>query len=243
MKRRSQILRLRWGQAFWGLRAIILAAVVILVSLGGPAHCQTEEPAPSASSGQALSLSKGVSLLLQQIPAQAGTITPGVGVHHLKPNSEIALTAIAKPGYQFVCWLGDVSDPKASSTVAYINGPKIIVALFERTDYEDLLPRASASGGGGSGASGEASGGSFSDVGNQTGLMIGGGGGTPKVLLPATPSLPVPIDLDKLFVEPPTFLAPASDEPVPEPATGILLALGSLFTFIRKQNSEDRRQK
>jgi len=219
MKRRSQIPRLRSGQVFLGLRAIILAAVVILVSLGGSAHCQTE----------------GISLLLQQIPAQGGTITPSVGVHHLKPNSEIALTATAKPGYQFICWLGDVSDPKASSTVAYINGPKIIIALFERTDYEDLLPQTGATGGGGSGASGSASGVSFSDVGNQTGLMIGGGGGTPKVLLPATPSLPVPVDLDKLFVEPPTFLAPVPGEPViPEPATGILLALGSLFTFIKR---------
>jgi len=214
MKRRSQV--------FLRLRAIILAAVVILVNLGGSAHCQTE----------------GVSLLLQQIPAQGGTITPGVGVYHLEPNSEITLNAIAKPGYQFVCWLGDVSDPKASSTVAYINEPKIIIALFERIDYEDLLPQTGAAGGGGSGASGSASGGSFSDVGNQTGLMIGGGGGTPKVLLPATPSLPIPVDLDKLIIEPPTFLAPVpGEQAIPEPTTGILLALGSLFTFVRYRAS------
>jgi len=217
MKRRSQV--------FLGLRAMILAAVVILVSLGGSAHCQSE----------------GVSLLLQQIPAQGGTITPSVGVHHLKPNSEIILTATAKPGYQFVCWLGDVSDPKASSTIAYINGPKIIIALFERTDYEDLLTQTGAAGGGGSGASGSASGGSFSDVGNQTGLMIGGGGGTPKVLLPAPASPPVTIDLDKLFVEPPTFLAPVlGEQAIPEPATGILLALGSLFTFVRYRASRSQ---
>ena len=209
MKRRSQI--------FLGLRAIILAAVVILVSLGGAAYCQTE----------------GVSLLLQQIPAQGGTITPSAGVHHLKPNSEIALTATAKPGYQFICWLGDVSDPKASSTVAYINRPKIIIALFERTEYENLLTQTGAAGGGGSGASGSASGGSFSDVGNQTGLMIGGGGGTPKVLLPAPGSVSWPINIE-----------PSEPEPaVPEPATGILLALGSLFTLFRKQKSENRRQK
>jgi len=209
MKQRSQV--------FLGLRAIILAAVAILVGLCGSAHCQSE----------------AVSLLLQQIPAQGGMITPSVGVHHVEPNSEITLTANPKPGYQFICWLGDVSDPKASSTVTYINGPKIIIALFERTDYEDSLKQTGAAGGDGSGASGEAFGGSFTDVGNQTGLMIGGGGGTPKVLLPATPSLPVPIDLDKLFKDSPAFPTPVPGEPVPEPATAILLALGSLFTFVR----------
>lgn len=198
MKRRSHILL--------GLRAIILAAVVILVSLGGSAYCQTE----------------GVSLLLQQIPDQGGTITPSVGVHHLKPNSEIVLTATARPGYQFICWLGDVSDPKASSTVAYINGPKIIIALFERTEYENLLTPTGTAGGGGSGASGSASGGSTSSFANPSGLMIGGGGGKPKVLLPAPAPWPINIE-------------PSAPKPtVPEPATVILLALGSLFTFARR---------
>jgi len=216
MKRRSQIPRPRSGQVFLGLRAIILAAVVILVGLGGSAYCQTED----------------VSLLLQQIPAQGGTITPNVGVHHLKPNSEIALTANPKPGYKFICWLGDVSDPKASSTVAYINGPKIIIALFERTEYENLFTPTGTAGVGGSGASGSDSGGSTSFFANPSGLMIGGGG-QPKVLLPAPGSVSWPINID-----------PSEPNPaVPEPATVILLALGSLFTLIRKQRSEDRRQK
>ncbi|MFQ6036478.1 MAG: PEP-CTERM sorting domain-containing protein [Sedimentisphaerales bacterium] len=201
MKRRSHI--------FLGLRAIILAAVVILVSLGGSAYCQTE----------------GVSLLLQQIPAQGGTITPSVGVHHLKPNSEITLTANPRPGYQFIGWLGDVSDPKASSTVAYINGPKIIIALFERTEYENLPPQTSSAGGGGSGASGSASGGSTSFFANPSGLMIGGGGGgKPKVPLSIPRAVSWPINIK-----------PSAPKPtVPEPATMILLALGSLFTFARR---------
>ena len=224
MKRRSQIPRLHSGQVFLGLRAIFLAAVVILVSLSGSAYCQTE----------------GVSLLLQQIPAQGGTITPSVDVHNLKPNSEITLTANPKPGYQFICWLGDVSDPKASSTVAYINGPKIIIALFERTEYENFSTQTSTAGGGGSGASGSAGGGSTSFFANPSGLMIGGGGGTPKVLLPAPESVSWPINIK-----------PSEPQPaVPEPATVMLLALGSLFTLIRKQRSvhrvpygKDRRQK
>ena len=230
MKRRSQI--------FSGLCATILAIITILLSLGGLAYCQSAEPVPSTSSGQALSSSEGVSLLLEQIPAQGGTITPNVGIYHLKPNSEITLTANPKPGYQFICWLGDVSDPKASSTVAYINGPKIIIALFERNENEGLLPLISTSGGGVSGAAGLAGGGSAPNFANPSGLMIGGGGkAKPKVFSPAPPSIP-------WSIEPPTFLAPVQEDPiVPEPATGILLALGGLFTFIRRQKSEDRRQK
>lgn len=232
MKQRSQIPRLRSGQVFLGLRVTILAIITILLSLGGSAYCD----------------STGVSLLLQQIPAQGGTITPNVGVHQLTPNSEIVLTANPKPGYRFICWLGDVSDPKSSSTVAYIDGPKIIIALFERTEYEDLFPKTIASGGGGGGGggtAGSADGGSPPVFANPSGLMIGGGGNAkPKVFSPTPPSLPLPIDLDKLIVKPPTFIAPAQDEPViPEPATAILFALGGLFTLIRRQKSEDRRQK
>lgn len=225
MKQRSQI---ALPQVFPGLRATILAIVTILLSLGGSVYCQ----------------SAGVSLLLQQIPAQGGTITPGPGTHQFKPNTEITLTATAKPGYQFIGWLGDVSNPNTNSTTAYLNEPKIIIALFERTEYENSLPPTGApGGGGGSGAgflqsgvpAGSAGGGSMSGVANNTGLMIGGGGKLKPKAFPAPPSAPWPVDLEKLTLEPPAPLAPVPEDPVvPEPATGILLALGSLFTLVRR---------
>jgi hypothetical protein len=73
----------------------------------------------------------GVELFLQQSPAQGGKITPGTGIHSFAPNSEITLTAIPEPGFQFAYWLGDVTDPRADSTTVYLNDPKIIVAVFE----------------------------------------------------------------------------------------------------------------
>ena len=219
-------------QVLPGLRATIFAFVTMLLSLGGLSYCLNPDSALSSSNGPALSSSQDISLLLEQIPAQGGTVTPDIGIHHLSPNSEVTLTANPKPGYQFVCWLGDVSDPKSNTTVAYINGPKIIIALFERNDGEDLLPMVNSSGGGGGGGStGLAGGGSTADYANPSGLMSGGGKSVkPKIFSPEPQIIPWSNDLEN----PSTFLAPVEEDPVvPEPATGILLALGSLLTLTR----------
>lgn len=205
----------RRSQTYFGLRAIILAIAVILANLGSSADCQTA----------------AVSLLLEQIPAQGGTITPGPGVHHFEPDTEVILTATPKPGYKFICWLGDVSNPKASSTVTRINEPKIIIALFESTEYEALPAATGASGGGGSGGATSAAGDMYIGAVNNAPLMIAGAGGKksePKVVLP-DPALPLwPI------------LTPESSAPaepvIPEPATLSLLIIGSLFTFTRIYN-------
>ena len=77
-------------------------------------------------------------LMVQQSPADGGTVTPGVGVHDMKNNSQVTLYAVPKPGYQFVYWIGDVSDPTSNSTVTYLDSPKIIIAVFERAGYEYL---------------------------------------------------------------------------------------------------------
>ena len=79
-------------------------------------------------------------LMVQQSPVDGGTVTPGVGVHDMENNSQVTLNAVPKPGYQFVYWIGDVSDPVSNSTVTYLNSPKIIIAVFERTGYEYLAP-------------------------------------------------------------------------------------------------------
>ena len=129
-------------------------------------------------------------------------------------RQEVFLSAIPNPGYQFVHWLGDVSDAKARSTVVYLNKPKVIVAVFGQSEYgaKDILP-AGGGGGGGSGLMPTAV-----NFVPQGGISAGGGGGKPQ---------PGPvtyvIDTDKTTPE------------VPEPATGVLLVVGSLFAFARRR--------
>ena len=80
MKSNSSIsMLIRW-------QIVLLAVAVIAAAFVEPAYCQID----------------GTALLLQQAPEQGGRIAPSVGVHHFESGTEITLTAIAKPGYQFV---------------------------------------------------------------------------------------------------------------------------------------------
>ncbi len=103
----------------FGCRGIIAAIAIIMCGLTLPAYCQT----------------KDVVLLLEQTPVKGGKITPVAGVYHFKPDSEVILTAVPKPGYKFIHWLGEVSDATASSTVVYLNKPKVIIAVFEQAEH------------------------------------------------------------------------------------------------------------
>jgi hypothetical protein len=208
------------SQINFGLRAVILAIMLISGGLGTVAYCQ----------------SGGVSLIIKQFPAQGGTVNPGLGVHHFNPNEEVALTAIPKPGFKFVCWLGDVSDAKASSTVTQANIPKVVIAVFESTVYEGLFPKTYSTGGGGKAQFG--GGGGIIGVGNNVSLAAGGGGKiVPKVVVPDSAIPPWPED-----PEPPVVVVPVSDDPVvPEPATGILLTLGGLLVFFKRRTKRPSR--
>jgi len=104
----------RETSVFVGWRSCALALSIVSFGLSAPAYCRTA----------------GVALLVQQTPAQGGTVVPPPGVHYFAPDSQVALAAIPKPGYRFLYWLGDVSDPNSSSTSVYLDSPKIIVAVF-----------------------------------------------------------------------------------------------------------------
>ena len=184
------------GPLFIGWRGLISAIAIIVGWLFAPAYCQTPD----------------VALLLQQSPAKGGVITPIAGVYHFELNSEVTLTAVPEPGYQFVYWLGDVSDPAATNTIVYLDKPKIIIAVFEQSEYGVLAAEEGMPGGGGGGG-----GGLVTTVANygQTGGISGGGGGggSPKIS---------------------KSVSSKGTEVIPEPATGVLLVLGSLFAFIRR---------
>jgi len=184
------------GPPFIGWRGLISAIAIIVCWLFAPAYCQTPD----------------VALLLQQTPSKGGAITPIAGVHHFELNSEVTLTAAPKQGYQFLYWLGDVSDPAATSTVVYLDKPKIVIAIFGQTENGTLVEEKGLSFGGGGGAGGSGLVNTVANFGYTGGMSSGTGGKakSPKVV----------------YVK--------SIEVIPEPATCVLLLLGSLFAFARR---------
>ncbi|MCX5638351.1 MAG: PEP-CTERM sorting domain-containing protein [Planctomycetota bacterium] len=199
-----------------GVMAAILMTMGVLLS---PAYCQLP----------------GVTLLLQQSPAQGGTVIPSPGVYDFAPNSEVTLTAIPKSGYHFDYWLGDVTDPTSSTTTALLNKPKIIIAVFEQTEYNTLIVGASA----GASASGTRhGGGSFggsvaidsSPPPSPPDNPPGPPDNPPKEYAPEPPPEPPMPPEPPIPPEPP-------QPPVPEPATGLLLALGGGLALLKRRSA------
>ncbi len=130
------------------------------------------------------------------------------------------MTAVPKPGYHFVYWLGDVSDPTANSTIVYLDAPKIVIAVFERVEYDFLAveERAQSRPVGGL-------------VGSAGDYARGGGGGgigrRPSWPSPPSPPPPPPEEEEDFPVPPEGNDFPVP-EPIPEPATVLLLGWGSL---------------
>jgi hypothetical protein len=196
MKKNHSII-FRWQGA-------VLILAVVLFALFEPAYCQVE----------------GTALLLQQTPEGGGTVTPAVGVHHFEQGTEVTLTAIPQPGYQFICWLGDVSDQMAGSTAVYLDAPKIVIAVFEQAKFEFAVfaeRSQSAPGGGLYRSPGESTSGGFGGAGAKRPSKRRGPVPTPS---------PTPIPYDE-------FPVPE----VPEPATICLFGLGSLM-LLRKHRDK-----
>ena len=183
---------------FVGAKHVILAFAILAGLLFGPAYCEGAE----------------VELLLQQTPAQGGDTNPVAGVHRFVHGSQITLKAVPKSGYRFMHWLGEVSDPTSSSTIVYLDKPKVVVAVFGQNEYGVLnvpenLPTAGGGGGGLFHTSGDYS---------RPASLSPGGAPAPKPRLRRLES-------------------PESTEgvaEVPEPATAALLVVGGLFALARR---------
>jgi len=212
-------------------QGVILALALFLCNLLEPAYCQD----PILQGVEKWQPQDSTMLLLQQTPPQGGTITPAVGVHNFGLNMDVTLTAIPKPGYQFVYWLGDVSDPTANRTIVYLDAPKIVIAVFEQSEYEFLAvqERAQSTPGGGL----------FRSAADYArgGISPVGGKRPHKWRWPSPPEPPDPEKPEDFPVpeEGEDFPVPEEGEdfpvPIPEPATLCLLGLGSLALLKKRK--------
>jgi hypothetical protein len=169
---------------------------------------------------------RGYCLLIEQSPIDAGKITPQSGIYNAELDEVVVLRAIARPGYQFVYWLGDVTDPTTNETTILVDSPKIVMAVFERSKFELPLERGIISGIGGGGLRG------VPDFRPRGDMFLRGGGGRP----PEEPPEP-PEPLEREFPVPAEpFPVPENDnEEIPEPATVILLGLGIVPLVVRRR--------
>jgi len=173
----------------------------------------------------------GYAVLIEQSPIHAGTVDPGLGVHKMEVGSTITLTAMPKPGYRFLYWLGAVSTPSSMVTQVEVDGPKIVVAVYERDEFELPLPAVNE----------ERQAGAPLGGGRRRPLALGTGGGlmaasyeydyTPFTFRrqeePEIETDPFPVPED-------SFPVP-EENPIPEPNTLCLLAAGSLLFRRRRR--------
>jgi len=80
----------------------------------------------------------GYSLLLQSSPVNGGNITPGNGVHKVQIGNQVKVVAVPSTGYRFLYWIGDVGEVGTAQTFVRMDSPKLVVAVFEREQFEKL---------------------------------------------------------------------------------------------------------
>lgn len=160
----------------------------------------------------------GTALMLDASPAEGGYLNISTGVHMYDIDSDVMLKAVPKSGYQFVCWLGNVSNATASSTTVLLNSPKMVIAVFERTQFAMVGTEEQEVTGGGEGNGGLVPSGGLSDTSLEE--------AEPKYSSSSSSSL------ESHEKNPPV--------PTPEPATITLCIAGFLMLANRRKNGGSR---
>jgi len=190
------------------LHLIIFVIGIIFIIFSSKAYCQGD----------------GTALLVQVSPPGAGVVTPEPGVHRFISESQVNLNAVPNPGYQFVYWLGDVIEPAKENTLAMLDSPKIIIAVFEKSNFAFTAEEQYTLPGAGLG-------GVFSSRPN-----LAGSGGRGIIRRRRFEPLRFPDngdDDDDGEEEEPEFPVPE----VPEPATGGMFLLGTLMLMAKRRRN------
>ena len=169
----------------------------------------------------------GYALLIQQSPPDAGSVNLGAGVHKMEIGETVTLSATPKPGYRFVYWLGDVAATDASATTIQVDSPKMVVAVFARTEFDEEISGARRSDGLSGGAGGGGGQRGYINPVSSPAAVSGGSNYDPGNVIYNTQ--------DKED-ETSTDLPVPGGKEVPEPTTLLLLGLGSTVLLRQKRH-------
>ncbi len=177
-------------------------------------------------SAQASGQEEGTSLMLDVTPPQGGSLNLVPGVHSYDRDAAVNLVATPKPGYQFVCWLGNVSDTTTGTTMVFLDSPKMVIAVFERNKFESIEEDGLGETGGEMVGGVESSGG----LTRSSSGFEGGGGGIQSggAVSQESNNLSVPDDVPV---------------PVPEPVSAALFFAGSLILARSRRNAANITEK
>ena len=196
--------------------AAAACCAILLLCLAVPAYCEEDRTA----------------LMLEVSPSQGGYLNIATGVHTYDRFAEVTLIATPRPGYQFVYWLGNVSESTHSSTSVFLDSPKMVIAVFERNVFEMV---GVGEEGGGSDFVSVSTTSTSSDNSSGGGGLVRSQGASDSSLSPDAE-----ISNDAKRSSTPHEHIPT---PVPEPATVVLFFAGSLMLAKSRRNGANITEK